>query len=83
MSAAKRKDDQKTKDQGKKEDHKTKKARIDAKKDTVSISKNAVSVSSIVLCELIVSVLSLLSPLLLSLFKERYHTWTMKSLKIS
>lgn len=57
MSAAKRKDDQKVKDQGKKEDHKTKKARIDAKKDTVRLSKSNFEF------ELIVSVLLLLSPL--------------------
>lgn len=45
MSAAKRKDDQKVKDQGKKEDHKTKKARVDAKKDTVRLSTFVLSES--------------------------------------
>lgn len=35
MTAAKRKEDQKVKEQVKREDQKTKKARIDVKKDTV------------------------------------------------
>ena len=37
MSAAKRKEDQKAKEQNKKEDQKIKRARVDVKKDTVSV----------------------------------------------
>lgn len=38
VSAAKRKEDQKAKEQNKKEDQKLKRARVDVKKDTVSFA---------------------------------------------